>query len=1153
MFHPFGERKQAVLVAVFLTLITLSATAFGQVTSGSVTGSVQDSTAAAIVGVSVKLINTGTSVTQTATSDNSGNFQFLLVPPGIYVLEASNPGFRTFRRDGIVVEADRSLAVPVTLAVGQVSDTIEVYGGTPLLEPNTSSLGTVMDRQKVDDLPLNGRNPMGLANLIPTVRGVGYFGGQVLSTWRTAAVNISGGQPLLNAFLIDGAANDKIGDAAGAMTYLAVDATQEFKVLTNSMSAEFGRTGGGIISVISRSGSNEYHGSLFEYLRNNKMNSNNFFSNSSGAKLAPLAVNQYGGTFAGPIRKEKAFFFFNYEGYKERRAQTRIITSPSNLERIGDFSQTFTAAGQLITVFDPLTTISDPNQPGAFIRQPFAGNRIPSNRVSKLSQELFKLYPAGNLPGLPFTHAQNLYQVAKSPIDRYTWGLRGDYNLSQNRRFALRYTRDLLEPWRFPNFFQSVIDTDGRFISIPRHSATAQYTQSISPTLLLEARAGLNTDGEKGFGPFSQDIGKNFDLTSLGFPQSFIDQRQHGHYTPRGAFPVFNIGDLTSLGAGTPDQVRAGLAWDTSVVVSKVFSSHTVKLGYDKRFSAFNSSGVGNSTFNFNRGFTQGPDPTRSSASAGYGIASFILGMPASGSTTYNPDVAVGQHYHAAFVQEDWKVSRSLTLNLGVRWEYEAPVTERYNTFTNFDPGLAAPIQVPGLNLHGGPTFPGATGGPRGVTDQDFKMWAPRLGFAYQAHAHLVARGGYGITYIPIKGTGIPNYTGFSPITVMVTSLDGGLTPKDTVSDPFPNGITLPTGAKLGAASGLGSDLQTQLRDPKPGYMQQWNFTLQYEPWANWLVEGAYVGSKGTHVLTLQARNLDQIDPSYLALGNALLQSVPNPFAGIFQTGPLSGPTVPRQQLLRPYPQYNSVFGGWSSLGDSIYHAFGLKIEKRFSRGFSLLAAYTLSKIIDGAVGNGGAVRPGGANDVGIINWYNLRAERSKGIEDVPQRLVLTALWELPFAKQGHPLTRFILGGWHFNAISTIESGRSIALNSGGNSNRPNVVAGQNPNSGDRSLARWFNTAAYSVPAPFTYGNSSRTIPNVMSDGVKNVDFSLFKDFRVTERTKLQFRAEAFNLTNTPVFDTPGVDVQSRTFGVVTATAFSPKPRELQMALKLTF
>jgi hypothetical protein len=240
-----------------------------------------------------------------------------------------------------------------------------------------------------------------------------------------------------------------------------------------------------------------------------------------------------------------------------------------------------------------------------------------------------------------------------------------------------------------------------------------------------------------------------------------------------------------------------------------------------------------------------------------------------------------------------------------------------------------------------------------------------------------------------------------------VTTQDVGLTPKDTVSNPYPNGISLPTGSKLGAATALGSDLQTQLRDPKPGYMQQWNFTLQFEPRQNWLVEGAYVGSKGTHVLTVQSRNLDQLDPAYFALGNSLLRSVSNPFFGIITTGPLSGPTVPRQQLLRPYPQYNSVFGGWSSLGNSIYHAFALKIEKRFSQGFSLLAAYTISKTLDAAVGKGGSVRPGGVTDTGVINWYNLRADRSKGVEDVPQRLVLTTLWQLPWASMDLPWSGF--------------------------------------------------------------------------------------------------------------------------------------------------
>ncbi|MFN7921732.1 MAG: carboxypeptidase regulatory-like domain-containing protein [Bryobacteraceae bacterium] len=1140
-------RKPICLFRFAFFVLAATHCAQAQVTSGSVTGSVLDATGAAVTGVNIKLTNTGTAALRTTTSDNSGNYQFLLVPPGVYVVEATSPGFRTFRRDGILVEADRSLAVPITLSLGQVSDTIEVVGGTPLLEPNTSSLGTVMDSQKIIDLPLNGRNPMGLANLIPTVRGVGYFGGQVLSTWRTAAVNISGGQPLLNSFLIDGVANDKIGDAAGAMTYLTVDATQEFKVLTNSMSAEYGRTGGGVISVISRSGTNQYHGSLFEFLRNDNMNANNFFSNIAGAKLAPLAVNQYGGTFGGPIKKDRAFFFFNYEGYRERRAQTRTITVPSPQERAGDFSGTLTTGGQLITVYDPLTTITT----GTPSRQAFPGNVIPANRITQMSKEILRQVPLGNLPGLANSHAQNLYQEAGSPINRYTWGVKTDYQINAASRFAIRYTRDVLEPWRFPNFFNSVIDTDGRYISIPRHSGTAQYTHSLSPSFLLEARAGINTDGENGFGPFSQDIGKNYDLTALGFPQSFVDQRQRGHFTPRGAFPVINVPDLTSFGAGTPDQIRTGLAWDTSIMATKILSNHTLKFGYDKRFSQFNFSGVGNTTFNFSRGFTQGPNPNAGSTTAGFGTASFLLGMPASASNVFNPDYTIGQHYHAAFLQEDWKATRSLTLNLGVRWEFEAPQTERFDAWANFDPNLTAPFQVPGFPIRGVPVFRSANG-TRYITDPKHDMFAPRIGYAWQLRQRLVARGGYGIVYIPVKGNGIPTYPGYAAITTMVTSLDGGLTPRDTVANPFPGGLLRPSGSSLGAATLFGGDIQTQMRDPKPGYMQQWNFTLQFEPKANWLLEGAYVGSKGTHVLTSQSRNLNQLDPTYFSLGNALNQSVTNPFFGIITSGPLSGSTVPRQQLLRPYPQYNSVTGGWSSLGDSVYHAFALKIEKRFSQGFSVLAAYTLSKTIDAAAGSGGQVRPGGATDTGVINWYNLRLDRSKGIEDVPQRLVLTALWALPWFKTGPAPARFILGGWQLNAIGTFESGRTIALSAGGG-NRPNVVAGQNPYTGSKSLAKWFNTAAYAVPAPFTYGNASRTIPNVSSDGVENIDFSLIKDFKIREGKTIQFRAEAFNLANTPVFEIPVSNVQSTTFGVVTATAFSPKPREMQLALKFTF
>src|SRR5579859_1547470 len=367
-------KMSARFLSQFALAILLSVSAcLAQQITGSVTGTVTDPTGATVSGAAVKLTNTGTGAVQDATSDASGDFRFLLLPPGNYALQVTISGFKSFRRDGIVVEVDRSLAVPVSLQMGQVSDTVEVTGGATLLDPNTSSLGTVMDEKKVVDLPLNGRNPMGLANLIPTVKGIGYFGGQVLSSWRLAAVGIGGGQPLSNGYLVDGIANDKMVDS-GPMTFLTVDSTEEFKVQTNGMSAEFGRTSGGVISMITKSGTNAYHGSLFEFLRNEKLNANDFFANKAGRAIAPDKVNQFGGTFAGPLKKDKLFFFYNYEGYRERSGATELITSPTAAQRTGDFSALKTSAGAAITIYDPNTTVPDPANPGKFIRNVFPNN-----------------------------------------------------------------------------------------------------------------------------------------------------------------------------------------------------------------------------------------------------------------------------------------------------------------------------------------------------------------------------------------------------------------------------------------------------------------------------------------------------------------------------------------------------------------------------------------------------------------------------------------------------------------------------------------------------------------------------------------------------------------------------------------------------------
>lgn len=1139
---------------IFLVALFSVSLSFAQQITGSVTGTVTDPGGAAVSGASVKLTNTGTDAAQTITADAEGNFRFLLLPPGNYSVQVSAPGFKSYVRAGIVVEVDRSIAVPVSLQIGQVNETVEVSGASPLLEPNTSSLGTVMEEKKVLDLPLNGRNPMGLANLIPTVKGIGYFGGQVLSSWRLAAVSIGGGQPLTNGFLVDGIANDKMVDS-GPMTFLTVDSTQEFKVQTNGMSAEFGRTSGGVISMITKSGTNAYHGSLFEFLRNEKLNANDFFANKAGRAIAPDKVNQFGGTFAGPIKKDKLFFFYNYEGYRERSASTETITSPTAAQRIGDFSGLKTN-GTLITIYDPNTTRPDPANPGRFIRDAFENNTIPMSRINAVGANILKYYP---LPTNPSALASNLFLQSPTPIDKDTQTVRADLNLSASRRLAGRYTYDNLD-WQFANFFGNIADVDGRKILIPRKGAYLSYTDSISPTLLFDARVGFNHQIE-GYNTPSQ----GFDITQLGMPASLLAESQQAPTaTKQGTFPRMTVSDLATFG-GTNAAANHTNTGSASATMSKIHGEQTWKFGYEFRLYQRNeftlNYPVGNYTFN--RQFTQGPNPDVASATSGYSVASVLLGIPSSATAGINVASAITLKYNAVFFQDDWKLNRKLTVNLGIRWDKEGSPTERYNIFENFDP--AAPsVTVPGLNVHGGLSYPGTNGRDRGFFSSSNRNFQPRLGVAYQANEKTVLRAAYGISFVPTtQGAYTASQIGYSSTTPMVASTDGGHTPANTLSNPYPSGLILPTGNTLGSLTALGTNVTGALYNVGRGYSQQWNFTVQHQPFENWLFELGYVGNRGVH-LFMYNQNLNWLpDSTVAAYGSALNNPVANPFFGIIKTGPLASATVPQAQLLLPFPQFTALSGSiqggvvnpFSYLGDSIYHALTVKIERRFSNGLSFLAAYSKSKLLD--VGdNLTQVRPGGVTGTTVQDWSNLAAERSKSLYDVPQRLVLTTLYELPFFKTGNPFARAILSGWQANGIMTIQAGLPIPIYMPANTfgaDRPSVVSGVSDKATNQSISQWFNTAAFTAPAPFTYGNVSRTLPDVSGDGLFNLDFSLFKNFTVREKFRFQFRAEAFNLTNTPTFEIPNSVYGPLNFGQVTALAFYPKPRIIQFGLRMDF
>jgi hypothetical protein len=1145
----FGGLTLKTAALTFL-LVAASTAGHAQSTSGTVTGTIHDSSGGVIADAQVRLINTQTGVIQKTATGSTGDYQFLIVPPGLYSVEAESKGFKTFRREGIIVEVNRSLAVPITMTVGAVTETVEVVAGTPLLEPNTSTLGTVVDNAKVSDLPLAGRNPLGLANLVPTVQGLGGFGGEVYSTWGMGQVVIAGGSPLNNGFVVDGLANEKMTDYS-AMAFLPVDATQEFKVIANNMSAEYGRSGGGIISMVSKSGTNSFHGNAFEYVRNTIFNSNEFFANKAGSPRPPVHYNTFGGTIGGPVIRNKAFFFFNVEEFVERRRGTASYTVPSAAQRQGDFSTTYAnvnGACQQIAIYDPYTTRTDPSKPGSYIRTPFGGNAIPTSRISSIAAAVMKYYPQANQPGLACSQAQNLFLAAPIATNKNNVGIKGDYNLTATKRISGRFTRDYLKRDN-ANYWGSIAGTAGTHVVIPRRTAFVEYTDAITPTLLLSSRIGVNREQEQIIAPAT-----NFDVTSIGFSQKYAAMIQQG---PMGAgFPYFGPSDVAAM--GVPDSSGNPTATGTAnVSLTKMFARHNLKGGYEQRLYRRSDWGTSNSSgnYSFSRSFTQGPDPQVASAISGYGLATELLGTPTAGSAGIMTSTAVSMNYSAAFVQDDWKVSNKLTLNLGLRWEYEGPTKDRRNIFPNFDPNLASPLAGPAKlpNLKGGFIFPGVNGVPNGLTNTTYKNFGPRLGFAYQYDAKTVIRGGYGISYIPTFGPGSSASGAGSVVnsSMVVTVPTAYGIPYNTLSDPFPSGLTQPTGSRLGAMTQVGQSAGVvQLRDVYRGYSQQWNLTVQHEPWANWLLEASWIGNKGTHLTASTAFNA--LPTPLLALGTQLTTAVPNPFYGLINDGgSLSGPTITLRQSLLPFPQFT---GGSSNayMGDSIYNALSLKVEKRFSHGFSLLGSYVWSKLIDDMFSTG---RPGAVAGTSVQDYYNLRGERSRSYNDIPQRVVMTGTWYIP-VKVSNAVARAALAGWQLNAMTTIQSGRPIApalATTTGGGTRPNIASGVSLAPADQSLNSWFNTAAFSQPATYALGTAPRVIDGVNGPSYFDLDTSLFKYFPITEKMKLQFRAEAFNVTNTPSFDTPGRSLGSATFGVVTSTISPTHTREMQFALQLLF
>jgi hypothetical protein len=1134
--------------------------------TGSITGTVKDESGGVLAHMEVRLVNESTNEQKRQVTADSGNFTFPLVPSGTYRLEVETAGFKKYVRSHITVEVQQQVVINPVLHVGGVAEAVEVKGETPLLQPTTSSLGQVVDNRKIVELPLSGRNTLALIGLTSGAQPVGQFGGIPARTnaYNQGFFSTSGSQVLTNETLIDGVpANAALFNAPAYVP--VVDSVQEFKVQTSTLPAEFGRTGGGVVNIVTKSGGNELHGTGYEFFRNQDLSANNWFNNRAGTPRPLSTLHQFGATLGGPLKvpnvydgRDKTFWFVSYEGLREDRGLTQIFTIPTPEQLRGDFSRTFNSSGQLILIYDPLTTRPDPNNPGRFIRDPFPGNRIPANRIDPVAARISGFWPAPNTTGTAGGGNNFIGNgTARNVQNQFT--IRLDHAVSPRHKLSARFALSNVQRGAV-DFFGNEggwVNPGGGGVPLVfngRHTSL-DYTWTVSNTVVFNARYGF----------VRQFVGKEpaltgLDLTTIGFPASFNQQ------TFWRALPAFQPSGFRAIAPASSDLIERGdntHAFQTSL--TKVFSRHTLKLGADVRHIPIRElqPNAPQGVFNFDSRFT-GADPLSASASSGHSVASFLLGLPSSGSIDFNPALSISSNYFGGYLQDDFRVSSKLTLNLGLRYEVETGRRERQDRLSWFDPDVPNPIgpKVGLPNLRGGLQFAGVDGNPRRQKDTDFNNLGPRLGFAYTLDAKTVVRGGYGIFYLPMTGDDTGRNLGgegFFAATSYVSSLDGGITPAGRLGNPFPSGLNQPPGSSEGLVTLLGQDIITVFRNDRTAYAQEWNLDFQREIPGGFLLDIAYAGMKGTKLpIDIQ---LNQLPDQYLSLGPQLLQRIPNPFFGFVTVGPLSQATVTRGQLLRPYPQFGNVNVRAVHEGSSIYHALQVKVERRFSHGFSLLGAYTFSKLLTN-VGSRLAIN---FASPGIQNSNDLRAERAPGNVDVPHRAVISYNWELPFGS-GRALLGgargfggWLVSGWQVNGITTIQSGPPLGLttavnqtNSFGGGSRPNTSGKSARLEGplEDRLGRYFDTSVFSQPPAFTFGNTARTLSDVRAPGSVNFDFSVFKNTSLGGRAKLQLRIEAFNLLNHPNFGTPGTTFGTSTFGVISSAADA---RVIQLGVKLLY
>jgi len=1149
----------AVLV-FFATVASEPLFSQAQAVNAQLNGTVLDPNEAVIPGARVTLSSAETGFSREYTTGAQGEYSFPLVPPGVYQLEIEAPGFKTWVQPDILLAIGQSMTIDPRLELGAVSETVEVQAVAPVLNTGNANVGSEVGTKQVEELPLNIRNVFGLVALESSVNNSQTFqalnpsGSQGNVDQDIAFFNFGGGRFGTTAFLLDGHWNGA-GDWDGVIFVPSVQEIQEFKIETHTFSPQYGWSMGNVVNAITKSGTSSFHGGFFEFLRNDKLDANNFFNNKNGLERPIFQRNQFGAYAGGPVyipgvyeQRNKTFIFGSWESLRQATPTTLITTVPTAAERAGDFSQSLNPNGSLTAIFNPFTTRRAPD--GTFVRDPFPNNRIPQEMMDPVARNILGFWPDANRPGEQFTQQNNFAGVAGLPTEGDQGSVRADHNITDNQRIFGRWSKKSQFKQLRGEFFGS--DNPGGIGTVapnPRTDVGFQYTNVFSPTFIMNATVGWARWSEG-----REPQGVPFQVSSLGLPGEL-----DGFGGP-GAFPSISITGVESLGSGvlnsTPREARTA-----ALDFTQIKGNHTMTFGFmgvDFRLNTFNSS---QADFDFFRDFTTGPDPNQADPNTGVGMASFLLGTAGGGDgITLRARAAFNKNYFGWYFNDQWRITPKLLVNLGVRYDFQTAPTDRFDRLAFFNDDRNPISDAIGFDVFGGLEFVGGQN-DRGIYDPDFDNIAPRIGITYRPAGSLVIRTGFGLFHTPAIEFG--DYqglvlNGFSQTTPFVGTLDG-ITPNNLLSNPFPSGLLPPPG-KAGDSSliNLGQNVSAIERDRPTPVVQQWMFGLQSEVKGIGL-EATYVGNHGTKLLFTPSFNRNQLRPELLSLGSGLLEPVPNPFFGTAaQTGVLSGPTVPRGQLLRQFPQFDRVFAVQPPAASSWYHAVNFSATRRFRNGIQFLFRFTASKYLTNSEGPEGWTQGRAQN---AINFHDTSLEKSLMINDIPKAFVASYIYELPVGKgraiePRNKVVNALAGGWQIAGITTLKDGFPLAITAAtgntnsfnGNNQRPNLVG--DPELDNPTIDRAFNIEAFDQPEPFTFGNVSRTMPNLRADGIVNFDFTLSKEFLLpmSETSRMQFRAEFFNLFNNVNFFAPNSVFGDPDFGRITSAL---PARSIQLALKL--